>query len=207
MKKTLYIYLVAIVAFLSIAAATYFALRHVTRHDEVAIVQEEQVDETPALVDSIRAIGEWQLTYLDIETQIDTVRSRWLGLVHDKVVRRYYGHVSLGIDMQKLSADWYYRHGDSISLTLPKVRILDQNFIDESRTKLVEADDDEFEQDPQTKQDMLDRAHRIMLQRASTHEVLSKAERQATNRLTRRFQNIGYKHVEVYFGDTSAAKE
>ena len=53
----------------------------------------------------------------------------------DELVRIYYGKLRLGIDLSDCSEDCIKQKDDTIYVTIPEIRLLDQNFIDEARTK------------------------------------------------------------------------
>lgn len=93
----------------------------------------EKIDCTPNIVDRMRAIGQWEFLTVTDEELIDTVRKGFFS--DDELVRIYYGKLRLGIDLSDCSEDWIKQKGDTIYVTIPEIRLLDQNFIDEARTK------------------------------------------------------------------------
>lgn len=64
---------------------------------------------------------------------IDTVRKGFFK--DDELIRIYYGTLRLGFDMSEAKADWIKADKDTLVITLPKIKLLDENFIDEARTK------------------------------------------------------------------------
>lgn len=195
LKKYLYMALAAVV----LLAVLWLGARWALKSTGVSTSQEERVEQTKAVMDSIQSIGQWELTYIDTNVQVDTVVKRWLGLVSDKLQRRYYGRLSVGMDMQKLPEDWCIRRKDTVRLTLPDICLLDSNFIDESRTVLVLSENDDIEADKAMRKAMLERAKRKMIQTAVTPQVVSDARRLATDRMSERFRAIGYETVVVEF--------
>lgn len=180
-------------------AVLWFGLRWAMKETGISTSQEERVEQTAAVMDSIRSIGQWELAYIDTNVQVDTVARRWLGLVKDKLQRRYYGRVSVGIDMRRLPEEWCVRKEDTVWVILPDVCLLDSNFIDESRTELVLSEDDDLEADKTMKKAMLERARQKMIDAALTPKVSSDARRLATDRMSERFRAIGYGKVVVEF--------
>lgn len=195
LKQYLYMALAAVV----LLAVLWFGMKWMLKDTGISTSQEERVEQTKAVMDSIRSIGQWELTYVDTNVQVDTVVKRWLGFVNDKLQRRYYGRLSVGMDMQKLPEDWCVRTKDTVRLTLPDICLLDSNFIDESRTVLVLSENDDIEADKSIKKAMLERAKSKMIQTAMTPRVVSDARRLATDRMSERFRAIGYETVVVEF--------
>ncbi len=195
LKQYLYMALAAVV----LLVVLWFGMKWMLKDTGISTSQEERVEQTKAVMDSIRSIGQWELTYIDTNVQVDTVVKRWLGFVNDKLQRRYYGRLSVGMDMQKLPEDWCVRTKDTVRLLLPDVSLLDSNFIDESRTVLVLSENDDIEADKSIKKAMLERAKRKMIQTAVTPRVVSDARRLATDRMSERFRAIGYETVVVEF--------
>ena len=195
LKRYMYMALAAVV----LLAVLWFGLRWAMKETGISTSQEERVEQTAAVMDSIRSIGQWELAYIDTNVQVDTVARRWLGLVKDKLQRRYYGRGSVGIDMRRLPEGGCVRKEDTVWVILPDVCLLDSNFIDESRTELVLSEDDDLEADKTMKQAMLERARQKMIDAALTPKVSSDARRLATDRMSERFRAIGYGKVVVEF--------
>ena len=107
-------------------------LLHAIKETEVSIVTDQNIDLTPEQVTSIKAIGEWEFLAIANEELVDTVRK---GLFKDDhLARLYYGTIRLGINMHQVKPGWVAPSGDSIEVTLPKIVLLDRDFIDEART-------------------------------------------------------------------------
>jgi len=102
-------------------------------NNSVSLDTDDRIDITPSQIKSIEDIGQWELLSVSDEELVDTVRHGFFG--DDELVRIYYGSVSLGIDLHDAKPGWISRQGDSIVVKLPPVKILDNNFIDEARTK------------------------------------------------------------------------
>lgn len=195
MKKYLYI---AVACFVMIGVA-YFCLHSCMENSGAGTAEEQRAEITPAVLDSIRSIGEWQLMTVPMTLEVDSTQKRWLGLVKDKLRRSYTGTMSLGIDLHKLHEEWHEVNGDTITLTVPDICLLDSNFIDESKTRLILSENDDFEADPKVKGAMLLKARNRMINVGITSANLQNCRDQATQELTTRFKAIGYKGVKVKF--------
>ena len=103
------------------------------KNSSLSLGVSEKIDCTPNIVDRMRAIGQWEFLTVSDEELIDTVRKGFFS--DDELVRIYYGKLRLGIDLSDCSEDWIKQKGDTIYVTIPEIRLLDQNFIDEARTK------------------------------------------------------------------------
>ena len=105
------------------------------KDNTVSVTTEEQTTLSPTQVESIEAIGEWEFLAISNEELVDTVRRGFFG--DDQLVRIYYGTLRLGINMKDVKEGWIQANAgkDSIVCTLPPIRLLDNNFIDEARTR------------------------------------------------------------------------
>ena len=90
--------------------------------------------QTPIIIKSMRHIGQWEFMTITDEEVVERSRKNLI-LSDDKLVRIYYGTLRLGIDLEKLREDAISTQGDSISMVLPPVQLLDDDFIDETLTK------------------------------------------------------------------------
>ena len=199
MKRTLRFYITAALLCLAVGVAAYLALRSVFSGSSLTTEAEERIERTPAVVDSIRSIGQWELASVELSVDVDTIRKRWIGLVKDEVKRRYTGKLSIGIDMTQLQDGCYAVSGDTITVTLPAVGLLDTNFIDESRTRTLIADNEEFADNPQVKKAMLEKARRRLAAQGADSKTIADCSQRAASEVTDRFSAIGYATVVVLF--------
>lgn len=199
MKHTLRFYITAALLCIAVGVAAYLALRHVFSSSSLTTEAEERIERTPAVVDSIRSIGQWELASVELSVDVDTIRKRWIGLVKDEVKRRYTGRLSVGIDMTQLQDSCYAVSGDTITVTLPAVRLLDTNFIDESRTRTLIADNEEFADNPQVKKAMLEKARRRLAAQGADSKTVAECRQRAAAEVKERFSAIGYSTVVVVF--------
>ena len=94
---------------------------------------DDSIGLTPTQIESIKAVGEWEFLSISTEELIDTTRKRLFS--DDQLVRIYYGTLRLGVNMKQVEPGWIEQRHDTLFLTLPKVGLLDRDFIDEARTK------------------------------------------------------------------------
>ena len=94
---------------------------------------DDSIGLTPTQIESIKAVGEWEFLSISTEELVDTTRKRLFS--DDHLVRIYYGTLRLGVNMKQVEPDWIKQRNDTLFLTLPKVGLLDKDFIDEARTK------------------------------------------------------------------------
>lgn len=196
-KNFIRIYKVQIALFIAIAIAVIFVfvvLVRTVRSTEVAFVSDDRIDITPEQIESIRAIGEWEFLSVSDEELVDTVRRGFFS--DDRLARIYYGTMRLGIDMRELTSDRITVSGDTVTILMPPIRLLDDNFIDEARTRAFHesgrwsADDREA---------MYRRAAARMKQKGLTQENIRSAETNADVQLRDMMKAMGFATVVVRF--------
>jgi len=178
----------------SLVVIAFLWLRSCTKGDHIEIGAEEKIDPTPTQIQSIKAIGEWEFLSISIEELADTVRKGFFS--DDELARIYYGTLRLGINMHHVEPGWLQTEGDSICLTLPKIGLLDREFIDEARSKPF------FESGswkPEDREALYRQAHNNMLAHGLTNENLSAAETNAREQITSLMRAMGYKRVSISF--------
>lgn len=194
---------IAITAVATLAIA-YFCLQSCVENSGMGTEENSRAEMTPAVLDSIRSIGEWQLMTVPLTVQVDTVQKRWLGIVKDNLKRSYTGTMSLGIDLRSMPEDWSFIDEDTIFLSLPDICLLDSNFIDESKTRVILSDNEDFEADTKVKSAMLRTARNRIIRTGITPSNLENCRKEAKKELSRRFKAIGYKDVRVEFKSTKS---
>ena len=172
----------------------FFWVKSAFKDNYLELGTNEHIDATPTQIQSIRAIGEWEFLSISAEEMVDTVRKGFFS--DDELVRIYYGTLRLGINMQSLSDDAMAIHGDTLQVTLPKVGLLDNDFIDESKTKPFY---ESGKWSPQAHQALYQKAHRQMLHHCLTPENLQAAQTNAQSQLQNLFHSLGYKNVTLHF--------
>lgn len=166
------------------------------KDNTVSVTTEEQTTLSPTQVESIEAIGEWEFLAISNEELVDTVRRGYFG--DDQLVRIYYGTLRLGINMKDVKEGWIQANAgkDSIVCTLPPIRLLDNNFIDEARTRSF------FEEGKWTgadRQALYDRAYAQMKKRCFTPANIRIAQRNARQQFRDMFKAMGFPNARVEF--------
>ena len=186
-----------IIIILTLVVVVIIALRWLVRslsHSEVTVAANEQIDITPEQITSIKALGEWEFLAIANEELVDTVRKNILK--DDHLVRIYYGTVRLGVNMHQVSPGWIRTAGDSIEVVLPKIGLLDRDFIDEARSKSF------FESgkwSPKDRDALYRKAYKKMLHRSLTKENINKARQNGEAQFRQMMRSMGYEHVSIRF--------
>jgi hypothetical protein len=194
MKILTYIKIGVGLVIVALLIAGFFWLRGATKNNYIDFGTSEAIDLTPTQIQSMKAIGEWEFLSVSTEELVDTVRKGIFS--DDELVRIYYGTLRLGVNMQKVGDDWIQTSGDSITLTLPKIELLDKEFIDEARTKSF------YERGswkPADRDALYQKAYRQMLSHSMTKENLQAAEANASQQMHDIMRALGYQHVSVTF--------
>lgn len=192
-------YVILGVLLIAICVAAFIGVRSLFAESSAGTTVQVRTEMTPVAIDSIRSIGQWELASIEVSTVIDTVQRRWMGLVKDKLKRSYEGRMSVGIDMEKLPEKWYHTDADTIFIVFPEIGLLDSNFIDESMTKVIISENEDFEQNGKVKKEMLEKARNRMISEGITSLTLADCKQKAVKEMTERFKAIGYKNVVVDF--------
>ena len=174
--------------------AMFFWVKSAFKDNYLELGTNEHIDATPTQIQSIRAIGEWEFLSVSAEEMVDTVRKGFFS--DDELVRIYYGTLRLGIDMQNLSEDAIRVQGDTLQVTLPKVGLLDKDFIDESKTKPFY---ESGKWSPQAHDALYRKARNQMLHHCLTKDNLTAAQSNAESQLSNLFHTLGYKNISLHF--------
>lgn len=159
---------------------------------EISLDADQHIDITPHQIESIRAIGQWEFLAISNEELVDTTRKGIFS--DDHLARIYYGTVRLGIDMQKMDSTWINTQGDSITLWLPRPALLDNNFIDEARTKSFHESGRWTARDRET---LYRRAQQRMLHYSLTPQNIETARKNGDVQMRRFMQSMGFQHVNI----------
>lgn len=185
---------VGIVIIAAIGAVAW--LLHSAKDDTLSFGTDDTIDCTPTIIEHVKAIGQWEFLAINDEEIVDTMRTGFFS--DDELVRIYYGTLRIGIDFRDCSEDWIKTEGDTIYMTLPDVKLLDYNFIDEARTRSF------FETGKWSNADrkaMYEKARQTMLKRCLTEETLYNARRNAKEQIMRTLQPIAEPKVVVIKND------
>lgn len=181
---------VAIIAIILLAVWLYRSLGDA----RLEMGADDSIELTPTQIESIKAVGEWEFLSISTEELVDTTRKRLFK--DDQLVRIYYGTLRLGINMQQVKPGWIQQRNDTLFLTLPKVGLLDRNFIDEARTKSF------FESGTWKAEDreaLYKQAYRKMTAHCLTPTNLQTAEENARESFRKMLRSMGYKNVDIKF--------
>lgn len=147
---------------------------------------------TATQIDSLRSIGQWEFLSIADEEVVDTIRHGFFG--DDRLARIYYGTLRLGIDLSKAPDGWISNDKDTVVVTLPKVQLLDDNFVDEARTrsfietgKWTEAD----------RAALTRKAAVVMRRRCMTEANIKRANNNAKVQMATLVKSMGFQHVRV----------
>ncbi len=181
-----------IIAALIIAAVIW--LRGATKGDYINFGSENDIEPTPTQIQSMKAIGEWEFLSVSAEELVDTVRKGIF--TDDELVRIYYGTLRLGLNMHQVKPGWIVTSGDSLAMTLPKIGLLDKDFIDEGRTKSFY---ESGRWKPEDRDALYKKAYKQMISHCLTKENLQAAEENAVQQLRNMMQSMGYTNVKIIF--------
>ena len=171
-----------------------YKLLNIAEETSITVENDKRIDITPEHIESIKAIGEWEFLSVSDEEMIDTVRRGIFS--DDHLVRIYYGTMRLGINMHHVKSEWIKVSGDSITMILPAISLLDRDFIDEARTRSF------FESGRWTNADretMYKRAQTRMLRQGMTTANINSARNNADTQIRNMLKSMGFKHIIIRF--------
>ena len=195
-KKKIWLILTAVVIVVSIVGYLYVSCRNANTNISVTIENSDQIDKTAQTVVAIRDIGQWEFLSVACEEMVDTTRRGIFS--NDHLARIYYGTLRIGVDLKKLSDDaiTVSADGDSISIVLPPVTLLDQRFIDEANTRAFHESGSWKAADREA---LYRRAKEQMKRRALTRQNLQNAEKNGREQMEKLLSAMGFKYVTVSF--------
>ncbi len=163
------------------------------KDNHVGIEVDGSIDITPEQVQSIKAIGQWEFLSISDEELVDTVRKSLFRT--DQLARIYYGTMRLGIDMSRVSIR---SQGDTVSVDLPRIDLLDYDFIDEARTKAFYESGNWTAADREA---LYQKARRQMLAHGLTPANKRAAEQNGDTQIRRLLKSMGYNQVTIRWND------
>lgn len=193
---TKYIKVIIAGAILLALIAIFFWVKNATEDNYIELGSSEAIDPTPTQIQAIKDIGEWEFLSISAEEMVDTVRKGFFS--NDELVRIYYGTLRIGVNMHQVEPGWIKAKGDSIEMTMPKIGLLDKDFIDEAKTKPF------FESgkwSPQDREALYKKAYSQMIQHCLTKENLEAAKANGEAQMKQMMQQLGYKKITILFGD------
>ena len=159
------------------------------KDNHIGLKVDDDINLTPEQIQSIRDIGQWEFLSISNEELVDTVRKGVFS--DDQLVRIYYGTLRLGVDMRKVKVSV---RGDSVTVTLPAIGLLDQDFVDEARTK---AFYESGKWSAREREALYRKARRQMLRHSLTPQNLQTARENGEMQFQQMFKAMGYKTVVV----------
>ena len=154
------------------------------------------IDTTPEEIRALRDIGQWEALSVDTEELVEKNENSLLS--SKQMVCVYRGTLRIGIDMAKVADKWCNVQGKTVTLHLPEVELLDNEFINDTRTTVFVQ---EGNWSADAKQQMRTQAAEAMKKRALSAENLSLARRNAEAQFRQLFTALGYDEVNIVFGD------
>ena len=184
----------AVVAIAAAAVAVTCSVRHIAGNSSVRIAANKHIDITPEQIQSIRNIGEWEFLSVSDEELIDTVGHGLFSA--PQLSRIYYGTLRLGINLHEARPGWIKTAGDTVTVMLPPVKLLDEDFIDEARTRSF------FESGSWTAADreaLYHRAYTNMKAHCLTPQNITSAENNGDAQFRQLLRSMGFRHIVVRF--------
>lgn len=161
---------------------------------DITVTNRTEVFMTPAQIESLRDLGQWEFLAVNNEELVDTVRRGIL--FDDHLVRIYYGTCRLGLDLSRLDSTAVTPVGQLLILTVPDVQLLDSNFIDEARTRTFH---EEGRWSGADRNDLYLRARQRMTARAMTQANISNCRLLAEAQLQQLLHAMGFQEVKIEF--------
>lgn len=175
-----------------LAALFIGAIWYLNKGNSISIEADRRIDITPAQIQSIKDIGQWEFLSIADEELVDTIDR---GFFRDKeLVRIYYGTLRLGIDMGKINEKWITVTDSVVNVTLPPIELLDRNFIDEAQTRSF------FESGtwkPDSREALYRKAYNKMLARCFTPENIDIAEKNAKVQFAQFMKALGFNNTII----------
>ena len=181
-KLNIMLWAVAVIA----VVVLVFGFCHTAKTSSARLEVDDRIDVTPTIITSMKQIGEWEFLSVNDEELVDTIKRGFLR--DDKLVRIYYGKLSLGINMHDVSPRWIRQQGDSVLVALPKIELLDKDFIDEARTKAFIETGSWTDAD---RDSLYHRAYAKMLTRCLTEENIKTARENASLQFGKMLKALG----------------
>ena len=182
---------------IALIVGAYFLLRN----SNVSIGNEATVKLSPTTIEQMEAIGQWEFLAISDEEIADTVRKGIFS--DDELVRIYKGTLRLGIDMADARKDWIRQLGDTVTIVLPPVKLLDENFLDEAATKSF-YETGKWSQ--QARKQLAEQARRKMPKRCMTKANIETARQNAVAQFRQMISSMGFKHIDIKISSTTQPK-
>lgn len=153
---------------------------------------------SPEEIRQIEDIGQWVFLNIETEEMVDTVRKHLL-TSDDALSRIYTGTLHFGLDMEKVKGtDWFTAQGDTAYLSLPAVELMDEDFINEAKTRTFY---EVGEWNAATLKVLYERARQQMKNRCLTDRNLKAAQDNAEREICAFIRSFGFKEVNLSFSN------
>ncbi len=166
----------------------------VVRRPNIKLSSDHRIGPTAEKIEELKAIGQWEFLTISDEQLVDTVRRGLLS--DDHLARIYYGTMRLGIDLSEVRPGWIVAHGDSVGVTLPPIKLLDERFIDEARTRPFAESGRWTAADREA---LYERAHRAMLRHGLSQANIRSAENNADAQFRAMLRAMGFENITIRF--------
>lgn len=157
------------------------------------------IEVTPEEVRHIKDIAEWE--FLSIETEELAELSRPHALGDDRIVRVYTGTLRLGIDKGRVGDRWFEARGDTALLHLPRIALLDEDFIRETSAEPFYS---RGTWDAAAREKLYAEAKQKMLRRCLTRQNLMMARKNCTAQFNKIFFALGFRYVIINYSDKNS---
>ena len=169
---------------------------------EVSVGHTETIGRTATQITDIKLIGQWEALNISCEEMVDTFEEHFFG--DKELVKIYTGKMRLGVDFgNEEGADRLSVRGDTVVVRLPKVRLLNPDFIDEAHTRTFY---ERGQWGAAANRALYEKARRAMLKRNLTASQLNIAADNVRRRLREVFVAFGYNDVEFVDDDNNRNK-
>lgn len=196
--RLLRIKLYAAIAIITIVIVSWAVIVYRCSGNDIRTEMDGSIGLTPTQIISMREIGQWEFLSIEDEELVDTVHK---GFFSEKTLTRiYYGTLRLGFDMKSVRPDWLSRMADTLTVTLPSITLLDEDFIDETRTTAFYETGTWTDKD---RKDMYERARAKMMRRCLTAANIKSAEQNASRQVGQMFKSLGFSHVRIRFENSN----
>lgn len=195
-RNTFSLYLIALATGIILLAILVGWIYRDVKNSSIEIGADQTIDITPEQIKSIKAIGEWEFLSISDEEMVDTIRKGIFS--DDHLVRIYYGTMRLGINLKQVETGWIVARGDTISVTLPPIGLLDRDFIDEARTKSFYESGSWEAKDREA---LLKRAYHRMLRRGLTPQNLQSARENGDAQVRQVLRSMGFQKISIKYKD------
>lgn len=191
LPKRVLMYIGALIVLLVVGVLIFMLFSRTT---SISLDDEGELTLSPTQIKSMENIGQWEFLSISNEEIVDTVRRGFFG--DNELVRIYYGTLRLGIDMHETREGWITLQGDTVTAILPPIKLLDNDFIDEARTKSFYENGTWSQNDRAA---LYRKAYRAMLARCMTKKNIESAEQNASTQFYQLLRSMGFENIKIRF--------